>query len=200
MDKVVQAHGANVGASCSKCKHAYPRDLLDKHLEDQVILRCDQMVETEDPKDELKKEKIKCNAPVKPNIVFFGEKMNPKFFWGWERITNLDINNHQPGKDGPKYDDGGCDLMITIGTGLAVFPFSATVNQPSRGTPNVLINLSNCESEGFDFEDLYEYPERLLLKGYCDEVVQKLAKDVGWEKDLQNLCKNKPIVKEKIKK
>ena len=38
--------------------------------------------------------KKKCGGPVKPNIVFFGEKMNPKFFWGWERITNMDINNH----------------------------------------------------------------------------------------------------------
>lgn len=146
------------------------------------------MVEVEDEIDDDKKEeskvakeKKKCDGPVKPNVVFFGEKMNPKFFWGWERITNLDINNHQPGKGGPKWDDGGCDLMITIGTGLAVFPFCATVNQPERGTPNVLINLQNCESEGFDFEDIYERPERLFLQGYCDDVIKKIAKDVGWD-------------------
>ena len=41
MEKVVQAHGANVGAACSMCKHQYSRELLDKHLDEQVILRCD---------------------------------------------------------------------------------------------------------------------------------------------------------------
>lgn len=31
--KLVQAHGANIGASCSRCKKAYDRDTLDDHIE-----------------------------------------------------------------------------------------------------------------------------------------------------------------------
>ena len=206
MEKVVQAHGANIGASCSVCKCPYDRETLDKHIDDQIIMYCDKMVpdisEDEESKEETKEnvKMKKCGGPVKPNIVFFGEKMNPKFFWGWERITNLDINHHQPGKKGPKWDDGGCDLMITIGTGLAVFPFQATVTQPEKGTPNVLINLGNTASEGYDFEDLYNYPERLFIPGYCDETIKKIAKDVGWDKDLEKLCqKSKNKSKEESK-
>ena len=82
MEKVVQAHGANVGAACSMCGFAYDRDILDKHFEDKKILRCTQVSkETGEP----------CGFPVKPNIVFFGEKMNPKFFWGQERVVNRDL-------------------------------------------------------------------------------------------------------------
>jgi NAD-dependent SIR2 family protein deacetylase len=73
MEKVVQAHGANVGAACSVCKKEYDRELLDQHIEDQKIFRCENLKENG---DEI------CEGPIKPNIVFFGEKMNPKWYWG----------------------------------------------------------------------------------------------------------------------
>ena len=62
--------------------------------------------------------------------------------------------------------------MIVIGTALAVYPFSATVQQAPAGTPTVLINLHNTEEQGYEFEDLYDNPERLFLKGKCDDTIQ----------------------------
>jgi len=57
--------------------------------------------------------------PVKPNITFFGEKMPKRFHEGWDIIENE--------KDWKTKEiiseDYGCDLMIVIGTGLAVWPF-----------------------------------------------------------------------------
>ena len=51
----------------------------------------------------------------------------------------------------------------------------------------MLINLNNTAVEGYDFEDLYNNPERLFLQGYCDEVIQKLVDDVGWSKEFKKL-------------
>ena len=48
-----------------------------------------------------------------------------------------------PGKK--KYQDGGCDLMIVIGTALAVSPFNTTVNRAKDGCPKVLFNLENTD-------------------------------------------------------
>ena len=107
MEKVVQAHGANVGAACSVCRKEYDRDILDKHIVEQTIMRCTCVKENGEV----------CNGPVKPNIVFFGEPMNPKFFWGQERTMNRDLEtlDREKAKQ-PKWEDGGCDLLLTIGT------------------------------------------------------------------------------------
>jgi NAD-dependent SIR2 family protein deacetylase len=91
-----------------------------------------------------------CNGPVKPKIVFFGEKLNEWFHWGWDRIRNKEFWGKEENPP-DLFEDGGCDLMIVIGTALAVFPFCATVHQAPKGTPTVLINLHNTDSEGFDF-------------------------------------------------
>ena len=126
-----------------------------------------------------------CNGPVKPEIVFFGEPLPKKFHWGWDRIRNKPMFP-PPTLDGvvpPLFEDGGCDLMIVIGTALAVFPFSATVSMAEENCPRVLINLENTIASGFDFEDLYKYPSYLFLKGRCDEVIHQLVNDVGWSEE-----------------
>ena len=43
--------------------------------------------------------------------------------------------------------------------------------------------MNNTES--YDFDDKEEYPERLLLKGKCDEQVFKIARDCGWTDELE---------------
>jgi len=53
--------------------------------------------------------------------------------------------------------------------------------KPKKEVPKVLINLENTAKEGYDFDDLYNYPERLFLPGYCDDTIKKLVKDIGWE-------------------
>ena len=43
-----------------------------------------------------------------------------------------------------------------------------------------LINLYNTRDNAYDFEDLYNNPERLFLQGKCDDVVREIVDDVGW--------------------
>lgn len=45
------------------------------------------------------------------------------------------------------------DLLIVIGTALAVGPFNQIVNVISDKVPKVLINMENTAYSGFDFED-----------------------------------------------
>ena len=62
MDDVIQAHGANRGAHCAKCKKEANYEALQQAIRDQVILRCES-----------------CSSPVKPGIVFFGEALPSEF-------------------------------------------------------------------------------------------------------------------------
>ena len=91
-----------------------------------------------------------------------------------------------------KFQGGGCDLMIVIGTALAVMPFNSTVHKAKNGCPKILMNLENTDQEGFDFQDIENHPGRLFIKGYCDETVSKLIKDIGWAKEFIEL--DKPLM------
>lgn len=57
-----------------------------------------------------------CQGPVKPDITFFGEQLPSSFFEAWEKM------------DDNESSDGGCDLMIVIGTALAVCPFNMSID------------------------------------------------------------------------
>lgn len=78
---------------------------------------------------------------------------------------------------------GHADLLIVIGTALAVSPFNQCVNMVNENVPKVLINMDNT-LPNFDF-DSEEYPKRLLLKGKCDEIVWRICGDLGWSIELQ---------------
>ena len=63
MDTVLQCHGANSGASCAACCKPADMVLLQKSITEKTgPMYCE-----------------KCKAPVKPNIVFFGEDLPKKF-------------------------------------------------------------------------------------------------------------------------
>ena len=49
------------------------------------------------------------------------------------------------------------------------------------------MNLENTTSAGYDFEDVLNNPERLFLRGKCDETILKICKEVGWLDDLNKL-------------
>jgi hypothetical protein len=54
--------------------------------------------------------------------------------WGWNRILNKEWGSLLDDPP-PLFEDGGCDLMITIGTALAVYPFSHTIYQAPKDCP-----------------------------------------------------------------
>jgi len=47
--------------------------------------------------------------------------------------------------------------------------------------------MENTDYSGFEFDDQERYPNRILLKGKCDEVVHDICTQVGWIKDLEEL-------------
>mgnify|MGYP006135043565 CR=1 FL=1 len=91
-EDLVQAHGANFGATCSECGKTADRKKLEEGITAGTIYRC---------------EKEGCGGPVKPDITFFGEGLPRCFFEAMEHIQ-----------------EHGADLLIVIGTALAVGPFN----------------------------------------------------------------------------
>lgn len=58
----------------------------------------------------------KCTYPVKPRIIFFGEVLPDDFFKKMDAVEE-------------------CDLMIIMGTALAVSPFNMLVGSAPRDVP-----------------------------------------------------------------
>lgn len=162
-EECVQAHGANFGATCSFCKAKEPRDKMIKGIKDGNVYYCELEKDVDGKKEQ-------CKGPVKPDIVFFGEGLPEKFIKLFENISNE------------------CDLMIVMGTGLAVSPFNQMVDSVKTECPKVLINLNNCDEAGYDFKSKF-FPERLYLHGKCDDVVVKICKDCGWNDEFMGRIK-----------
>jgi len=153
-EDIVQAHGANFGATCSKCGNKQDRQKLEDCISKGEVMWCS----NED-----------CKGPVKPDIVFFGEGLPTSFFTTMMALEDTTI-----------------DLLIVIGTALAVHPFASIVDVITKKDKceSVLINMENTATHGYDFDNAKKYPERLFIKGPCDETVKRIAKDLGWEDDL----------------
>jgi NAD+-dependent protein deacetylase SIR2 len=69
------------------------------------------------------------------------------------------------------------DLLIVIGTSLTVHPFASLVNMVTGQCPRVLINLDKVGGIGSGKNDL-------VLLGKCDDIIRDLAKELGWEDEL----------------
>lgn len=130
-----------------------------KTFKDKKIMRCQLKAKGGEEGNE---DAEICNGPVKPNITFFGEPLPKKYEWGCDRIRNRALYDFAEPPT-PLFDDGGCDLMLIMGTSMAVHPFCATIMETSRKTPKVLINMENTRLNAYDFDDLYNNPERLFL-------------------------------------
>lgn len=149
MDKyVVQAHGANRGAYCPGCSKKHDKEELQQCFREDRIMRCS-----------------RCEGPVKPDIVFFGEQLPRSFHDAYDESKK-------------------CDLLIVLGTALAVGPFNSVVDQIPSTVPKVLINMHNTKEHGYDFVDK---PNRLFLEGKCDESILKLVKDCKWQDEFREV-------------
>lgn len=107
----------------------------------------------------------KCHGLVKPDIVFFGEQLPYKFFQSMGDVKKA-------------------DLLIIVGTSLTVHPFASLATTTKDNCPRVLINLEQVGNLGHKLDDV-------LLLGQCDEVVEKLSKELGWHDELMELWQPK---------
>lgn len=113
---------------------------------------------------------------VKPKIVFFGEAMP-------ERFCALHAR-----------DLVACDMLLVLGTSLAVSPFCDLLSKANPDAPRLLINrdpVGLCQQlhGGFRFhlEGQGENWRDAFYEGNIDDGVFALASALGWQPDLKLL-------------
>ncbi|KAL3288092.1 hypothetical protein HHI36_002543 [Cryptolaemus montrouzieri] len=120
-----------------------------------------------------------CAGVVKPDIVFFGENLPSRF----HKLLFSDF---------PK-----CDLLVVMGSSLAVQPFASLVDRVPRDCPRLLINREKAGHKtglmalmgmkgGLDFDNTKTKRDVLWL-GDCDDGCHLLAEKLGWGAELKDL-------------
>jgi len=148
-DKVYECHGHFRTASCIECKSEYDGDNCREQMLQGIVPSC-----------------ASCGGRVKPDIVFFGESLSPRF----AQLVRKDLPE--------------VDLLIVMGTSLKIPPV-CLIPELVR-CPRLLINREcvgsfvESSSEGGRASDFF-------LQGDCDDGVRKLCKMAGWESELDRL-------------
>lgn len=128
------------------------------HFESARCVNCKKQAEIQKLKENILKQTVLyceyCGKPVKPDVVFFGEQLPEEFH---HEISLLEE----------------ADLLIIIGTSLAVHPFASLVNFVPSTIPRILVNkyLENVHS--FKFKD--PNVSDIAFQGDCDETFRTLA-------------------------
>ena len=172
-DKVKAAHGSFDSATCLDTGAA----VLPEELRDAVAAG------KGGPKG-WKALAKKHGGLVKPDIVFFGEQL-PKHF-------------HEAVED----DLPEADLLLVLGTSLAVQPFASLVGKVRSDTPRVLLNAERvgCTDPFLALLGIEQPPALLAVEsrtnyrdvlhlGECDASVRELSSLVGWNADLKRVEK-----------
>ena len=169
---IIEAHGSFHSSHClnSSCRREYSFEWM----RDRILTESAGHV----PKCES------CGSVVKPDIVFYGERLPEKFF----RLSERDFAT--------------CDLLIVIGTSLVVEPFSLLVEVTPKHVPRLVINLTPIqrrskglaitgrESNAFDFDSEARYRD-VFIQGFSDEVCRELSERLGWREELDALLKKR---------
>ncbi|CDZ96224.1 sirtuin 2 (silent mating type information regulation homolog) 2 (cerevisiae) [Phaffia rhodozyma] len=155
---IVEAHGSFATSSCIDCHKPVDSMTIEQHVRSSRIPYCKS-----------------CGGLIKPDITFYGESLPDRFF---DCIRDM----------------SECDLLIVMGTSLKVHPFASLVDRVHPTTPRMLINNEIvCQArfpgdEGFGFKRPVEKGGRdVLVKGDCDSGCRSLAKELGWETELDEL-------------
>lgn len=153
----------------------YDNNLIEAHgtFYKSHCLKCQAEYDYEWLKCEIKRNVIltctECDGIVKPDIVFFGEALPRKFY---DNVTS---------------DFKMCDLLIIMGSSLAVEPFASLVTRVRKTCPRLMINATQAGANlGLKFSDKKNGRDVLWL-GDCDEGCQLLATKLGWQEELKEL-------------
>lgn len=121
-----------------------------------------------------------CDGLVKPDIVFFGENLPDRFF----TLAKEDFPN--------------ANLLIIMGSSLAVQPFASLVDRVSPTCPRLLLNrekaghkdrfmsLLGMGGGGLDLDSDKNYRDVAFL-GDCDDLCKQIVEKLGWTKDYEDL-------------
>lgn len=172
-EKLVQCHGSFATATCQTCMYQTPGENLFDDIRNSRIARCPKCCPPADSKNSRKRsarnysddEADPIFGVMKPDITFFGEPLPDKFE---QTLVGGDADR--------------CDLLLCIGTSLKVSPVSETVRIIPHSVPQFYISKTPISHIDFD----------LTLLGACDDIVEHLCRELGWELD-HPMLKNKPF-------
>ncbi|XP_018010932.1 NAD-dependent protein deacetylase Sirt2 isoform X2 [Hyalella azteca] len=161
--KLIEAHGSFRTAHCLGCRKSYNQDWIKDEVFADRVPSCES-----------------CGAVVKPDIVFFGEALPDRFY----KAVATDFRK--------------CDLLIVMGTSLTVQPFASLIDNVPPKCPRLLINrdavgvtgvaatLQRLMGKGQAFQPSKNKRDVALI-GDCDDGCFTLARQLGWQDDLQRL-------------
>lgn len=182
-DKIVMVHGSMDEAECAMCKTKSDFNQFCSRVETNIKDLTEQ-----DPKAPAISTPLACDIcgyeTMKPSIVLFRSSLPEEFF-------------HNAREDLPEVD-----LLIVIGTSLAVAPANALVYRSPRTAMRVVVNR---EPVGYRLGiDYTEFSKRdYFAQGDIDRVLLDLVEELGWMEDLQQLCEHLPdqsarVLREKL--
>ena len=122
---------------------------------------------------------------VKPDIVFFGEQLPPRF----SQCIPPDFAE--------------CDLLLVMGTSLVVQPFASLIDRPPQGTPRLLINRERVGEGGYGpyggggFQFDAPGTADRFFQGDSDDAVAQLVDACGWRAEFDALAAE-PAVEETL--
>lgn len=170
-DCVVQAHGGFRQAHCAACGvEASPYAVIE------ALLGGGGGEEAEDGEGEgasggdHHEEEPAVDAPlcascgeraVKPDVVLFGERLPTRF----HRLRLQDM---------PR-----CELLLVLGTAMAVEPFASLLAAPPLACARVLVNRVAVREDDFDFGKGMGRCRDALFLGECDDGCLALAEALG---------------------
>lgn len=168
--RVLQCHGSFKTATCLLCRRQVPGIEIESEILERRIPYCKACLDTHrasEAKKKIKKGKKRKNEweddsdecdddlPVgvmKPDITFFGEKLNDAF------------------DDALLEDRDKVDLLLVIGTSLKVSPVSEILSHLPHSVPQILINKTPIRHINPD----------IVLLGNADDIVQYLCERLRW--------------------
>lgn len=133
------------------------RDVIEFHgnLQSVICMDCNYTVPSSDvPLDNIPPSCKKCNGPVKPNAVFFGEAIPS------EALSRAD------------QESSSCDLMLVVGTSAEVQPAASMPHLAKNAGAKVIeINISETPFTG--------YVSNYIIKGPAGDVLEKVLNKVA---------------------
>jgi NAD-dependent SIR2 family protein deacetylase len=149
-EKLVECHGHFRSCSCIRCSSAMcVVDCRDTMIEKNDVPICTQ-----------------CGSYVKPDIVFFGEDLPPRFHQLVDSDTDM------------------ADLLIVMGTSLMVMPVAAIPSWVRRDCPRMLLNRERVGNF------LKIQSRDVFVEGDCDDGVREICRLAGWETFLDERYKS----------
>ncbi|XP_013857258.1 NAD-dependent protein deacetylase sirtuin-3, mitochondrial [Austrofundulus limnaeus] len=145
-EMLVEAHGTFATATCTSCLRKYNGEDLHPAVMTGTVPKCPT-----------------CKGVIKPDIVFFGEELPPRFF---KYLTDFPI----------------ADLLIVMGTSLEVEPFASLAGSVRSSVPRLLINKNLVGPFAWG-----PRPQDVVQLGDVVSGVQALVDALGWNQDLNTL-------------